>query len=140
MKTYSQIKTEQEENNKKMQLFENLHNNGISYKNVHFYKTPNIESNYSMGEMIVVKCGENHIEKADRCKNYAKSCKWKAKHGKIVVCFTKKGLKEYVFICKKIYATDDMKVRVKCFEQRRALLEKYIDKNESVYNRKYTTY
>lgn len=140
MKTYNQIKTEQEENNKQMQLFENLHNNGIPYKDVHYYKTPNIGSNYSMGEMIIVKCGANHIEMADRCKNYAKSCQWKAKHGKIVVCFTKKGLKDYINICKKRETTDDIKASIKCFEEKKALLEKYIVKNETLCNRKYTIY
>jgi hypothetical protein len=140
MKTYSQIKTEQQENNKTMQLFENLHNNGISYKNVHFYKSPNITSNYSMGEMIIVKCGENHIENVDRTKNYSKYCKWKAKHGKIVVCFSKKGLREYVDICKKIDTTKDRNVIIEGFKQQRALLEKYIDKNESEYKRAYIIY
>lgn len=136
MKTYYQVKSDLVYSKAILEMYDNLHSNGIAYKNVHYYAMPNISSNYSMGEKIVVKCGENTIHTIDHCHEYPKSCKWSAKHGYIVLAFTKRGLKDYVAVCKKIENETEMKERVRLFDEKRRLLNKYISIEKSTFNRK----
>ncbi len=140
MKKYSELKSEMSVNNSMMELYENLHTNGIAYKDVHYYAMPRISSNYSMGEKIVVKCGENTIHTIDHCMEYAKSCKWSAKHGCIVLVFTKKGLKDYVAVCKKIENENNLAERLKLFDEQRRLVNKYISIEKSTFNRKISVF
>ena len=137
MKTYNQVKSDLVYSKAIIEMYDNLHTNGISYKNVHYYAIPNnISSNYSMGEKIVVKCGENTIHTINHCMEYPKSCKWSAKHGYIVLVFTKKGLKDYVAVCKKIEHETERKARLELYDEKRRLLNKYISIEKSTFNRK----
>ena len=126
MKTYQQVKNEIAENTNKMDLFEKLHFEGISYKNVHYYVTPPVSSNYSMGEQVDVRCKNRPLEKVDHRQYYAKSCKWQPKHGYIVIDFDKKGLKDYVNLCKKLNGEMDLKTRVDLINERQSLVRKYV--------------
>ena len=137
MKTYNQAKSDLDYNKAIVAIYDKLHTNGIAYKDVHYYEFPkDISSNYSMGEKIVVKCGGNTIHTIDQCMEYSKSCKWRARHGYIVLAFTKKGLKDYVAICKKIKNETNLTEKVKLYDERRRLLNKYISIEKSTFNRK----
>lgn len=99
-KSYATVVSEIDRLNRTLNVYDALIACGIPKKDVLFYNTPYVFSGYSMGETIVVKCNEKHIETADFTKQYAKSCTWKPKHGLVVINFTKKELKEYVNYCK----------------------------------------
>lgn len=93
--TFEQLNRLQGEIADYLRFYENLHKSGISYKNAFglvscsFYAY----SGYSMGEIIELQCNGKELHKYDRRQEYAKSCKWKAKHGRVVFDFTKKDLK-----------------------------------------------
>lgn len=121
-KTYQQTKDIAAEEQHWLQIYENLHCNGIPYKDVHYYRynRPAYSSGFSMGEVIVIRCNGNGIDRIDNTSEYAKSCKWKANHGLIIINFTKGGLRDYIKAAKK---GDHF--------ERRELLEKYLDKDAS---------
>lgn len=142
METYIQLRNKQTYINGMMALYNNLHDNGIAYKNVHYYESPKISSNYSMGEKVLVNCDGKTIQIIDNCQEYAKSCRWNAKHGHIVIDFSKKGLKDYVNVCKAIamLKPHDVKGRLELSTKRKDLLKKYISNNLSVYNRDFMVF
>lgn len=121
-KTYQQTKDIAAEEQHWLQIYENLHCNGIPYKDVHIYRynRPAYSSGFSMGEVIIIRCNGNGIDRIDNTSEYAKSCKWKANHGLIIINFTQKGLRDYIKAAKR----DDGFERTK-------LLEKYLDKEAS---------
>lgn len=93
--TYKQAVSQLEMLEKKVNLYNNLISCGIAEKRVHLYEAPVCESGYSMGELIIIRCNGKEIDRYDNRKEYARSCKWSAKHGKIILDFTKKDLKTY---------------------------------------------
>ena len=117
-KTYQQTKEIVESEGRWLQVYENLHCNGIPYRDVHHYRyhRPSYSSGFSMGEVIIIRCNGNGIDRIDNTSEYAKSCKWRATHGLIIINFTQKGLRDYI----KASKNDD---HFEC----RALLEKYLD-------------
>lgn len=119
---YQQTKEIVATEGKWMQVYENLHLNGIPYKDVHYYRynRPAYSSGFSMGEIVVVRCNSRDIDRIDNTQEYAKSCTWKAKHGFVIINFTKKGLLDYIKAAKH----DD---GFECTK----LLEKYLDKDAS---------
>lgn len=102
-KTYQQTKEIVESECKWMQVYENLHLNGIPYKDVHYYRynRPAYSSGFSMGEVIVIRCNGNGIDSIDNTQEYAKSCKWRANHGLVIINFTQKGLHDYIKAAKR---------------------------------------
>lgn len=136
--TYKELKSELAQKSKRMCVYESLHECGISYSNVHHYQSPEITSNYSMGEVVLVYCNDDLIERIDNCREYSNSCKWRANHGKIVVRFTKKALKEYIRILSVLGNTLTMSVIKDYNDRKLELLEKHIVWDESKYNRKIT--
>ena len=121
-KTYQQTKEIVESEGMWMQVYENLHLNGIPYKDVHYYRynRPWYSSGFTMGEVIVIRCNGKDIDRINNTQEYAKCCKWRANHGLIIINFTQKGLRDYIKSAK----------RGDGFE-RAKLLEKYLDKGES---------
>lgn len=121
-RTYQQTKDIAAEEQHWLQIYENLHCNGIPYKDVHIYryKRPWYSSGFSMGEVIIIRCNGHDIDRIDNTQEYAKSCKWRANHGLIIINFTQKGLRDYIKAAKR----DDGFERTK-------LLEKYLDKDAS---------
>ena len=73
---------------------------GIPRKLTKHWKPVAPESGYSMGETVVLKCGDKTIQKLDNTSEYAKSCKYRAKHGYIVLEFSKKDLRTLVDLMK----------------------------------------
>jgi len=100
---YKQTKRIANEENMWLEVYDRLHECGIPYNEVHYfrYNLPYYSSGFSMGEIMTVKCNGNEIHRIDRTKEYSKSCKWKAKHGYIVINFTKKGLRDYMTAAKR---------------------------------------
>ena len=81
-----------------MAIVETLHELGLSWEEAEDFPfaTPRIWSEYSMGEEILYCFQNSPIFKESYTQQYAKSCKWRAKHGYIVINFkTKKALKEF---------------------------------------------
>lgn len=121
-KTYQQTKEIVEVEGKWMQVYQNLRAYGIPYKDLHYYRynRPCYSSGFSMGEIVVVRCNGVEIDRIDNTQEYAKSCKWRANHGLVIINFTQKGLRDYIKAAKH----DDGFERTK-------LLEKYLDKDAS---------
>ena len=81
-----------------LHIVEKLHELGLSWEEAEDFPfaTPRIWSEYSMGEEILYCFQNSPIFKECYTQQYAKSCKWRAKHGYIVINFkTKKALKEF---------------------------------------------
>lgn len=93
------MKASYEEVERLHKLYNNLIDCGVTPKNVRYYETPNVYSGYSMGETVEVWCNNKIIEAIDHTSDYARSCRWRAKHGKVVINFSKKSLKEYLKAC-----------------------------------------
>ena len=57
---------------------------------------PHIESGHRMGNFCEWYIGDQLIWKSSNCEEYAKSCKYKATHGKLIIRFrTKKECKDF---------------------------------------------
>jgi len=135
-KTYEQVERELEQLNQTMELYDRLVSFGIPKKMVHYYTNPERRSGYSMGETIAIKCNGQKVQIIDRTQEYARSCKWRAKHGYIVIDFTKKALKEYVTACYNIamalkYQQKEYSELVSLYEAKDKLIEQYFDAKNS---------
>ena len=131
--TYNEAKEQFTELRKLLNLYDVLHIfGGVPYKDVHYYMPPYFASGYTMGEEVVVKCNGVIIDTIDRRKHYSKGCKWKAKHGRIVIDFTKKAMRQYVEICKSLCDENNIKNRSELVTKERALLEDALDLTESI--------
>lgn len=106
MKTYKEICERIEELHTQKVLCETLNLCGIALGKAHYYETPDVTSSYSMGEKIYVWCGKTLLEVVNNTKEYAKSCTWRAKHGEVNICFTRKTLKEYVSLHETLHDLD----------------------------------
>ena len=102
MKNYNDLKNEISRLNEIKQVYELLHESGISYKTAEDFKFFQIESGFSMGETteLRIKSGGkmSTIFYEDETEKYPGG-KWKARHGQIIVTFTRKELKEYIKLC-----------------------------------------
>lgn len=134
-KTYEQVERELEQLNQTMELYDRLVSFGIPKKMVHYYTSPERRSGYSMGETIAVLCNGQKVQIIDRTQEYARSCKWRAKHGYIVIDFTKKALKEYVTACYNIAIAlkyqKEYSELVSLHEAKDKLIEQYFDTKNS---------
>lgn len=99
-----------------------------------------------MGETVRVYCNDRLIEVADRTEDYARSCKWRAKHGLVVIRFTQKALRQYIDLERAIWlkcydpwgrlknrpldAPEEAALLALC-AKRNKLLESCIDRDES---------
>ena len=110
-KSYKQLVSELDAINNLKLKYDTLINCGIPVCKVHHWEFPtSVTSGYSMGETIVIFCNDKRILTIDRCQHYAKSCKWKPKHGHIKIVFTKKDLRKYVDMYEHIhYLQDNLK-------------------------------
>lgn len=102
MKTYNQYQNELNKAQAKMNLLDKLVDNGITKKSSGFFMRINVDSGYSMGENTYLMVGGLPLDAVDTTKEYAKSCKWRENHGKVVINFTKKDLKTYVAMCEEM--------------------------------------
>lgn len=92
-----------------------------------------IKSGYSMGETIIVKIKGVEVMRKNQTQEYAKSCKWRAKHGEVILDMTLKQAKE---IYNALYILDrihyDLKVKADAYgsfaEITIKLREKYMSK------------
>lgn len=93
-KNYKQVCEALAKLQEKKELYDRLHKiGGISYKQVDIWEHPIIRSGYCMGENINVFVNHNCIASISQKQDYAKSCKYKAQHGKMIFDFTKKDFK-----------------------------------------------
>lgn len=146
MDTYETITTKVEQLQKQLALWDALRERGIPTKYVQYYETPAVRSGYRMGETVRVYCNDKLIEVADRTEDYARSCKWRAKHGLVVIRFTQKALRQYIDLERAIWlkcydpwgrlknrpldAPEEAALLALCAE-RNKLLEACLDKDES---------
>jgi hypothetical protein len=109
-----------------LELAKRLHDiGGVPYSLTVKYKEPIMKSGYTMGEEIIVKCNGQIIDRINNCMNYPKSCKYNAKHGKITINFTKKGLREYIERANKFFDDENWK-------KLRDLVFKSVEKNNTI--------
>ena len=139
-KTYEQVERELEQLNQTMELYDRLVSFGIPKKMVHYNTSPEKSSGYSMGETIAIMCNGQKVQIIDNTQEYARGCKWRAKHGYIVFDFTKKALKEYVTACYNIAIAlknqKECSELVSLYEAKDKLIEQYFDvKNSDVKGR-----
>lgn len=73
---------------------------GIPKRDVRHFVIPQPSSGYSMGEVVITSCNGKEICRVNNTQEYAKSCKWRAKHGVVFVEFTKTQLRRYVEMLK----------------------------------------
>ena len=96
MKRYCDLLLEQQKITDRLTLLDRVIANGVPKGIVHHYVTPDLSSGYSMGETVVMACNGQVFDVKDQTREYAKSCKWRARHGRVVVDMTKKQLRRYV--------------------------------------------
>lgn len=120
--TYKDVVSELERLTAIKEEYDALISCGIPQAKAHCFDIPYlyVDSGFSMGEEIVIRCNKHEILKRDFTKDYAKSCKWKAKHGYIVVDFTKKDLRTYIELWERSFEIE----RLLKFEQPIELREK----------------
>lgn len=99
MKSLQQLKEERDSIDIKIRQLENISSFGIPKTNVHKFIKPCVDSGHSMGEVTKLYCNGEIVCMYDRTTEYAKSCKWKAKHGLVVIECNKKELKQYFDMC-----------------------------------------
>lgn len=78
---------------------------GVPKKDAIFFNTPKwiATSGFSMGEEYVIRCNGKLIRRDGISEQeYARSCKWNAQHGLIVFSFTKKDLKLWLSLERKL--------------------------------------
>ena len=126
-KTYEQVERELEQLNQTMELYDRLISFGIPKEIVHFYTCPETSRDYS----VTVMCNGQKVQIIDKTQEYARSCKWRAKHGYIVIDFTKKALKEYVQTCYSIIMTENPDTMQSLERKRNKLIEQYFDAKNS---------
>lgn len=128
METYKEAKERLLELRKLLNLYDILHLfGGVPYKDVHFYMPPNYASGYNMGEVIVVKCNGVTLDTIDNRKFYAKSCKWRPKHGHVVLAFSKKSFRRYVDLCAEWANATDVKERLKIASEKADVIQSAFD-------------
>lgn len=104
---YSRVVSQIEELSALKENYDALISAGIPKTKVHHFEIPySVNSGYSMGEVVIVRCNGKDVVRYDRTQEYAKSCKWRANHGRVVLNFTKKSLKEYTLLCVRQYEVD----------------------------------
>lgn len=69
---------------------------GISKSQCTYYASPRVQSGYSMGEVIYVYCNDKQIEYIDNRSYYKGDFKGRETHGRIIVRFTKKSLRDCI--------------------------------------------
>ena len=127
-KSYKQLVAELDELQKQKELYDRLHDlGGIKYDDVHLFRFPLCKSGYSMGETLVVKVSKKVVAVQNQEADYAKSCKWRAKHGYMLFEFTKKGFKEMIELAKAVNYEQYMclHVRDEHKQEHEDALEKY---------------
>ena len=83
---------------KLLEIVNKLHNLGLTWDEAEKFPfaLPRVDSGYSMGEKIYWEFQDSTILVEDYTDEYAKSCTWRARHGRVVINFTsKKQLKEF---------------------------------------------
>lgn len=131
MKEYSRITAELEELSALKENYDALISAGIPKTKVHFFEIPySVNSGYTMGEVVIVRCNGKDVVRYDHTQEYAKSCKWRANHGRVVLNFTKKLLKEYVILCEREHEAN-RRLQIKyCPERLKPLQAIHEDKNK----------
>ena len=146
---YSRVVSQIEELSALKENYEALISAGIPKTKVHYFEIPySVNSGYSMGEVVIVRCNGKEIVRYDRTQEYSKSCKWYAKHGCVVLNFTKKSLKEYTLLCEKEYQAnrrlqsnyygsreDKLKALQAIYEDKNKILAESLDKESSIIKR-----
>lgn len=136
MRTYNEICRELDALTEQKRLCEALRDAGVPISKAHNYSTPYARSGYSMGENVKVYCNDIFIENYANTEEYAKSCKWQAKHGRVVLRFTKKALREYVdcnIAIRNLQGRNDyLKEADPYFEKKRELVKNAYVADESV--------
>lgn len=134
--------------NSKIELYDRLIKCGIPKKLVHYYEVSDIESGYTMGEKVYIYCNDMLVDVLDQTEEYARSCKWRANHGKVVLRFNKKTLKEYINVLKQRYDMGldyerkgnnshySLEDRRQAANRMYAMLEDAIDYNNSVLHKR----
>lgn len=135
--TYKETKERFAELRRALNLYDALHIfGGVPYNKVHNFIAPYYASGYTMGETLVVRCNGITIAEADYRQHYAKSCKWRPKHGEVVLNFTKKAMRQYVELCAALEAETDVAERYEIIKKKDALIRAAIDWQKSVINLK----
>lgn len=83
------------------EVYDALVSCGIPKRDVHHFVKPQPSSGYSMGEVVITSCNGKEICRVNNTQEYAKSCKWRAKHGVVFVEFTKTTLRRYIDMLKR---------------------------------------
>lgn len=89
------------------EAYDRLHAAGLSYEQAAYVYVEDYSkqasSGYSMGEVVTLCCGNVTLLRYDNTRSYAKSCKWRARHGSVVFRLTKTALREYARLCRVCY-------------------------------------
>lgn|GEM_PF-6340482 len=111
-----------------------LHSFGVPYSLTGYFvdRTVNFHehatSGYNMGETVEVYCCGHEIIKYDHTQEYARSCRWRARHGIIVFNFpTKKSLRDYCRSLKELCDTTSEEEYMKKNKEISDALTSYID-------------
>lgn len=118
---------------KEKEVHDKLHSLGVPYTETEYCVgyfdniTSIVSSGYKMGEVVSIKCNGELIAWYDNTFEYARTCKWKAQHGRIEFDFTKKSLRELCKTLKLLFDKRRCGVAEELAEQARQMLEKAID-------------
>lgn len=134
--TYDQLKASIAKDQKQLDLYDALIAQGLPKTKVHYFSVPMIKSGYIMGERVVVRVNSATVTQADYTKEYARSCKYRAKHGKVVLDFSKKDLRYWLDWCVLIHTShfkEAENINIDKFLQERVNKAESILKNGRIY-------
>lgn len=134
--TYDALQKLIETETEKLKLYDRLIACGLPKSKIHWYAIPDMRSGYSMGEYVILRCNGQIIDTTDQTKEYRGGCKYRAKHGKVVLDFTKKDLRHWLDWCMLIHTPrykEAEKMNIDKFLADRVNKQLSILKNEKVY-------
>lgn len=105
---------------------------GVPKSKVHLFQLPSdINSGYSMGEVVRVTVNGKEVYRLDYRKEYGSRCKYHAKHGYIEIAFNKKQLREFIGLCVELNRPKPMSQQTKAVQDWHDYAESHIDRKHS---------
>ena len=145
--SYEQVVDKIQEFTELKRVYDKLHTYGIPRSLAPYFISCDYPkrsySGYSMGELICVCFKGDVIVSYDNRKDYAKSCKWKPKHGYVKFNFTsRKTLRMYCEACKRYVKANEgspLNTLIDATNEVRSILVEALDKTSLINCKKKTS-
>lgn len=111
--TYKEMQQQVAELNKNIEIMDAVIKAGISQSKAHYIfdfvgDMFSVSSGYSMGETVDINVNGECVISINQEEEYARSCKWQANHGLVIIDFTKKDFRWMFDKAARIYKIHDL--------------------------------